>query len=126
MSFHKRYYSWERIIENLRENDFISFDNWILKPEAQVLQDKESNDFFKAYCILNDSDRESLFDCIKSEIPGFYIDLIKYIKVVSAEKNLEIHSDPIGSYTELFINKWPELSEKYKNLIQNSLWKNNQ
>jgi lipid II:glycine glycyltransferase (peptidoglycan interpeptide bridge formation enzyme) len=126
MSFHKRYYNWEKIIENLESNDFCTFDNWIFKPEAHVLQDKESNDFFKAYCNLNEENRGYLFDCIKSEPSEFYMDVIKYIKVVSEEKNLDIHMDPIESYKDLFINKWPELSEKYKNLIENSLWKNNQ
>jgi hypothetical protein len=126
MSFHKRYYSWEKIIENLESNDFCTFDNWIFKPEAHVLQDKESNDFFKVYCNLNEENREYLFLCIKSESSEFYMNMIKYIKVVSDKKNLDIHMDSIESYKDLFINKWPGLSEKYKNLIENSLWKNNQ
>jgi len=118
MSFHKRRYNWELIKDRIRIDTFIEFDNWIFKPEAHILQDQESSDFFKAYCSLDDHSRELLFECLKKESEDFLKDIIKCINVVTDKKNQEIHMDSVGIYVDLFIAKWDYLAEKYKSLIQ--------
>jgi hypothetical protein len=41
MSFHKRFYTWERIKDKTSSN-FNEFDMWLYKPDAHILQDTES------------------------------------------------------------------------------------
>ena len=118
MSFHKRRYNWVLIKDRINLDSFKEFDSWIFKPDAHMLQDQESSDFFKAYCALEDSEREILFDCFKKESEDFLKDLIKCINVVKDKKNQESHIDSIDVYLNLFMVKWDGLAEKYKSLIQ--------
>lgn len=118
MSFHKRAYNWERIKDYGNKSDFNSFDRWIFGPEAHVLQDDQSNHFFKAYCRADDHDRSLILECLKSENEEFTIGLIKCINVVKDEKNEEEHLDTVNTYRELFCKKWDILSEKYGTLIR--------
>jgi hypothetical protein len=118
MSFHKRYYNWDKIMDYAKTHDFNGFDLWISKPEAHILQDNESNDFFKAYfCYESDDSRNTLFDCLKSEPTEFVRDIIKCINVVMDKRNQEIHKESIEIYRDLFIVKWDTLADKYKSLI---------
>jgi len=118
MSFHKRYYTWDRIKEHSKTRDFKEFDMWMSKPDAHILQDNESNDFFKAYfCFESDDSRDILFDCLKNESEEFTRDIIKCINLVMNDKNLDIHEDSIEIYRDLFMIKWDILAERYKSLI---------
>jgi len=118
MSFHKRYYNWGKITDYAKNQDFNGFHLWISKPEAHILQDNESNDFFKAYfCFESDDSRNILFGCLKNESEEFVRDIIKCINLVMNEKNLDIHNDSIEIYRDLFMVKWDLLAERYKSLI---------
>lgn len=117
MSFHKRFYNWDRIKSYLEREDFRGFDNWLVKPDAHILQDQESSDFFKAYFAIPESSRETLFEALRSEDQEFGIGLIKCINVIFDEKNNESHEGTISIYRDLFMAKWDFLAEKYKSLI---------
>lgn len=119
MSFHKRRYNWSIITQRVQIDNFKEFDNWIFKPEAHILQDQKSLDFFKAYCKLEDYPRELLFESLKKESEDFCKDLIKCINVVFDNSNKESHQDTVNIYKDLFIIKWGETSEKYKSIIEN-------
>jgi len=120
MSFHKRFYTWNKIKYYSQNNGFSYFDIWLSKPDAHILEDNESNDFFKAYFSLSSDDqREILFECLKSESEDFLNNLIKYINVVMNKDNNPIHESSINSYSRLFVEKWGvDKSEKYKSIIQ--------
>ncbi len=118
MSFHKRLYNWERIKDYSSKSDFNSFDRWIFGPEAQVLQDDQSIQFFKAYCKSNDHDRQLILECLKNESEGFSLDLLKCINVISDDSNNNDHEESVNNYRSLFIKKWEILAEKYITLIK--------
>ena len=119
MSFHKRFYSWDKIKYYTKNNEFSCFDIWVSKPNSHILGDNESNAFFKAYFSLNDDQREILFGCLKDESDNFSKNLIKYINVVMHKDNKYIHESSINSYNRLFIEKWGrDKSKKYKSIIQ--------
>ena len=117
MSFHKRFYTWERIKQKTN-SDFNEFDMWLYKPDAHILQDKESHDFFGAYFALPDNLRENLYESLKVEDEIFLKSLIKCIKVVHDNKNSENHNEAIQNYRELFISKWDTKALQYQNLIE--------
>lgn len=117
MSFHRRRYSWTLITERIKYSEFDDFDNWILKPDAHILQDQESSDFFKSYCSLESNQRELLFKSIRDESEDFYKDLIKYINVFFDSNNKEEHTETLRIYQDLFAVKWDTLIDKYKSLI---------
>jgi hypothetical protein len=118
MSFHKRLYNWERIKGFAKSYDFNSFDRWIFGPDAQVLQDNESNQFFKAYCKADDHDRSIILDCLKTEEESFSLELLKCINVIKDEGNSDEHLESVNSYRTLFVEKWGILAEKYSTLIK--------
>jgi hypothetical protein len=119
MSFHKRYYTWNKIKEYSKTHDFKEFDMWISKPDAHILQDNESNDFFKAYfCFESDDSREILLDCLKTESEDFIRDIVKCINVIMDKRNQDSHKGSIEIYHDLFMVKWDILAERYKSLIQ--------
>ena len=118
MSFHKRFYTWERIKEKTSSN-FNEFDMWLYKPDAHILQDTESSDFFGAYFALPDNKlREDLYESLKVEGESFLKDLIKCIKVVHENNNEENHNDAIQNYRDLFVSKWDTKALQYQNLIE--------
>lgn len=118
MSFHKRRYNWPLITEKIKSGDFEEFDRWIFKPDAHMLQDQESSDFFKAYCCLSEKSRELLFESIKEESEDFYKDLIKCVNVVFDPTNNELHDQSIKVYSDLFMVKWDNYAIKYKSIIE--------
>jgi len=117
MSFNKRFYSWERIIEKAK-SDFSEFDMWLSKPDAHILQDKESEDFFGAYFSLSENLQKDLHESMNVEEESFIKDLIKCIKVVHNDKNEESHEETVKIYSDLFFIKWNDKATKYRNLIQ--------
>jgi hypothetical protein len=117
MSFNKRFYSWDRIKEKLG-SDFLEFDMWLTKPDAHILQDNESSDFFGAYFSLPDDLQRDLYESMKVEDESFIKDLIKCIKVVHSDKNEESHEETVKIYSDLFFIKWNDKATKYRNLIQ--------
>jgi hypothetical protein len=118
MSFHKRFYTWDRI-KAKSISDFNEFDMWLYKPDAHILQDNESEDFFSAYFALPDDKlKENLYESLKVEEESFLRDLIKCIKVVHEKKNGENHDEAIQNYRNLFVSKWDSKALQYKNLIE--------
>jgi hypothetical protein len=118
MSFHKRFYNWDRIKYYSQNNEFNCFDRWLSGPDAHILQDNESNDFFKAYfCFGSDDQRGILFECLRDESEDFTKDVIKCINVVMDKNNQSSHDESIGIYRDLFMVKWDTLAERYKSLI---------
>ena len=117
MSFHKRFYTWERIKEKTSSN-FNEFDMWLYKPDAHILQDTESSEFFGAYFSLPENLKENLYESLKVEDESFLKDLIKCIKVVHENKNEENHNDAIQNYRALFVSKWDTKALQYQNLIE--------
>jgi len=117
MSFNKRFYNWDRIKEKLH-SDFSEFDMWLTKPDAHILQDTESSDFFSAYFSISEDLQKALYESMKIEDESFIKDLIKCIKVVHNDKNDDSHDETIKMYSDLFFAKWDEKAIKYKNLIQ--------
>lgn len=117
MSFNKRFYSWERIIDFIKSNEFSTFDRWFLGPDAHIFEDETSSDFFKAYLSIDEDLRQILFECVKNEDDDFYTELIKCINVKSNPDNNLLHENTVESYVSLFINKWGEKPEEYKYLI---------
>jgi hypothetical protein len=117
MSFHKRFYTWERIKDKTSSN-FNEFDMWLYKPDAHILQDTESSDFFGAYFALPNDLKENLYESLKVEEESFLKDLIKCIKVVHENKNGENHDEAIQNYRSLFVSKWDTKALKYQNLIE--------
>lgn len=120
MSFHKRFYNWDLITNFIESVGFQEFDRWLLGPDAHILEDPMSDDFFKAYLSLDENLREYLYDAIKNEDVYFCNELIKCINVIFSEENNELHEDSITSYYNLFISKWEDKAEKYKLLINKS------
>ena len=117
MSFNKRFYNWDRIKAKTSSN-FNEFDMWLYKPDAHILQDTESSDFFGAYFALPDDLKENLYESLKIEEETFLKDLIKCIKVEHEKKNGENHEEAIQNYKDLFISKWNVKALQYKNLIE--------
>lgn len=117
MSFHKRFYTWDRIKQKT-SSDFNEFDMWLFKPDAHILQDNESSEFFGAYFALPDNLKEDLYESLKVEDESFLKDLIKCIKLVHDNKNKENHNEAIQNYKSLFISKWGTKALKYQNLIE--------
>lgn len=118
MSFHKRFYTWDRIKQKTSSN-FKEFDMWLYKPDAHILEDNESSDFFGAYFALPDDKlKENLYESLKAEEETFLNDLIKCIKVVHENKNRENHDEAIQNYRSLFISKWDTKALQYQNLIE--------
>ena len=92
---------------------------WLYKPDAHILQDTESSDFFGAYFALPDNKlREDLYESLKVEGESFLKDLIKCIKVVHENNNEENHNDAIQNYRDLFVSKWDTKALQYQNLIE--------
>lgn len=117
MSFHKRFYSWESIKQK-SQGEFVDFDFWICKPDAHVLTDNDSQNFFQAYFNLNgDKSKEALYNLIKKENYLFIKDLIKCINLVNNLENNNIHNQAITSYKNLFLKKWKIKALEYPNLI---------
>ena len=118
MSFHKRFYNWDKI-KAKTSSTFNEFDMWLYKPDAHMLQDTESSDFFGAYFALpGDKLRENLYESLKVEEESFLKDLIKCIKVVHENKNEENHDEAIQNYRSLFVSKWDTKALQYQNLIE--------
>jgi hypothetical protein len=117
MSFNKRFYNWDLITNFIESRNFQEFDKWLLGPDAHILEDPMSHDFFKAYLYLDEDLREDLYGAIKIEDEDFCTELIKCINVIFSEENNELHGDSIISYYNLFISKWQDKAEKYKLLI---------
>lgn len=117
MSFHKRFYTWDRIKQKT-SSDFNEFDMWLYKPDAHIIQDNESSEFFGAYFALPDNLKEGLYESLKVEDESFLKDLIKCIKVVHENKNEENHNEAIQNYKSLFVSKWNTKAFKYQNLIE--------
>jgi hypothetical protein len=118
MSFHKRFYNWDKI-KAKTSSTFNEFDMWLYKPDAHMLQDTESSDFFGAYFALPDDKlRENLYESLKVEGESFLKDLIKCIKVVHENKNGENHDEAIQNYRSLFVSKWDTKALQYQNLIE--------
>ena len=117
MSFNKRFYSWERIIDFINFNNFDSFDKWILEPDGHMFEDDLSSEFFKAYTSVEEELRELLFSCLRDESHDFCSELIKCINVVLNPGNNTMHKDTLESYINLFINKWNIEEKEYKSLI---------
>ena len=118
MSFHKRFYTWDRIKQKANSN-FNEFDMWLYKPDAHIIEDNESSDFFGAYFALPDDKlKENLYESLKVEDETFLKDLIKCIKVVHENKNEENHNDAIQNYRSLFVSKWDTKALQYQKLIE--------
>lgn len=118
MSFNKRIYNWKKILDFSKNNDFEKFDNWVFNPDAHILQDTESSNFFRAYCPLDVENREYIFSALSTENPDFTKDLIKIINVISNDSNNNNHIESINKYKSLFEKKWAETHKKYKFLTQ--------
>jgi hypothetical protein len=110
MSFHKRFYSWNKIIDYIKLDDFRSFDKWFLGPDAHMFKDEASLDFFKAYTSIEENLRSRLFECVRDEGDDFHTELIKCI-------NTLLHECTLESYVSLFVTKWDIKAEEYKSLI---------
>ena len=118
MSFNKRFFNWEKIKDYAGGTpDFISFDNWMLGPDAYFISDTESSDFLKSYSPLKEDLRSLFFEAFK-EGDDFIFDLVKLLKVTNNKNNEENHIEPIEKYKLLFSEKWGIKYEQYKNLIQ--------
>ena len=63
MSFHKRRYSQESIFKKSLE-DFNSFDNWIMNPDAHSYEDSFSNLYISLYVNMETEFREALKDLL--------------------------------------------------------------
>ena len=104
MSFHKRFYTWDRIKQKT-SSTFNEFDMWLYKPDAHILQDNESADFFGAYFALpGDKLKEDLYESLKVEEETFLKDLIKCIKVYTRIRTGKIMTKQykiIGLYSYL-------------------------
>lgn len=112
MSFNKRYFSWDSILETKKSYTFNEFDNWICKVDAFILQDKISSLFITLYSEEDKKTRKILFDSLEEDLK-FIKDLIKYIKKIRKifKRNPE---DPLlVSYLNEFRSKWEEMPDKY-------------
>ena len=117
MSFHKRFYNWELILEYANREDFQFFNKWLIGPDAQIFGDEISGDFFKAYCYLDKDSRYILFESISLENKEFYTELIKCINVVFNDDNKLDHENNVKSYVNLFVSKWKNMDEKYIKIV---------
>ena len=117
MSFHKRFYSWNKIIDFIKEHDFKDFDKWFLGPDAHMFNDVPALDFFKAYTSIEENLRSRLFECVRDEGDDFHTELIKCINVVFNHGNTLLHECTLESYVSLFVTKWDIKAEEYKSLI---------
>lgn len=112
MSFNKRYFSWESIINNKKSYKFSDFDKWVMKVDCCVCNDSLSADFVSCYYQEEKTIRKILYSSL-NENKTFIRDLISCINKIRkiSKKNLE---DPsIEKRIESFRKKWNDLPEKY-------------
>ena len=117
MSFNKRWYNKDQIIDRSKTNNFGDFKRWILNPDAHITSDELSQDFINCFFKLEDDGRSLLKESL-SESEEFVMDLLKCIKVSNNTKNRGDHNNSIKTYVSLFTNKWNSSHyEKYKKII---------
>jgi len=113
MSFNKRFFREDQILEFSRQYGFEAFDRWVLSPDASLASDNFARSFIDLYPRLPRGYRKILYSCIKNEEIKFSRDLVKLGLVNTHKGNTEIHKSSISRYSDLFIYKWRNKDMSY-------------
>jgi hypothetical protein len=117
MSFNKRFFNFDGLVQSASKDSFEVFDRAIMKTDAFITDPDLTSDFLNLYVISKKESRELLKDLlIEREV--FVRDFIRCYTVKEDERNEEKHENGVGNYTSLFFSKWGDLAEKYKNILE--------
>ena len=107
MSFNKRFFNESNILKNSKNFGFLSFDRWVLSPDALFASDEFSKCFLEIYQVLPKGYRKYFHSEIKEiENVDLIFSIVKLLLVNYNEKNTEYHKEYIERYNKLFFIRW--------------------
>jgi|LauGreDrversion4_2_1035121.scaffolds.fasta_scaffold42844_7 hypothetical protein len=116
MSFNKRFFNWESLLNSAATDSFEIFDRSILKVDAHISDSSLTGDFLKAY-LNSETEARKLLKDLLLERESFIKDCLKFYFVIKDNKNEEKHGKGVTNFIDLFFSKWGDLAAKYKNII---------
>lgn len=116
MSFHKRSFNKDLIIQFSKLNTYEDFNRWIIKPDSRISSDYFSLGFISSYFLLSPDERSFLYLSARNN-EDFCADLVKCIRVCRNRNNLKKHNKAIKKYIDLFSIKWPTEYPFYEKII---------
>lgn len=116
MSFNKRFYNWESIVNSAGTESFEIFDRGIIKPDAHISDSELTGDFLKAY-LDSDIETRKILQGLLLEREIFIKDFLKLHFMLKDDRNQEKHDPSVTKYIDLFFTKWEDLATKYRNIL---------
>lgn len=116
MSFNKRFFNWESLVNSAATDSFEIFDRSILNVDAYISDSKLTGDFLKVYTNSETEVRKLLKDLL-SEKETFITDCLNFYFAVKGEKNEKTQGQSVTDRIDLFFSKWGDLAAKYKNIL---------